>query len=104
MPLIFDDPCKDGEILTVVGKAPYSVTPNPLGLGNERYDTYQMADVTYSVCVPESLILRLTPAAPITPAPTSSGDSGLAIIVIFALIAQLVVNVIAIRKPTRSRS
>jgi len=98
MPLIFTDDCKDGEYLTVTGKAPYSVAPNPLGLWT---DPYQMADVTYSVCVPNSLILRLAPAAPITPAPTSSGDSGLAVIVIFALIAQLVVNVVALQKPKR---
>ena len=102
MPLIFTDDCKDGEILTVTGQAPYSVPAPTFDIGHTgNYNGFALTDVTYSVCVPDSLILRLAPTAPITPAPTSSGDSGLAIIVVFALIAQLVVNVVALQKPKR---
>ena len=109
MPSIFDPSCGSGEtMITMTGNAPYSVDPNSawykeeyFGLpDNGRYG-YLYAPVTYTICLDDASIAKLFPA-PV--APPSSGDSGLAIIVVFALIAQLVVNVIAIRKPTRSRS
>ena len=89
----------DGTEVTINGAAPY---PKPDGgLFPLVGDDYAYAPVTYTICLDDATLAKLFPA-PV--APPSSGDSGLAIIVVFALIAQLVVNVIAIRKPTRSRS
>ena len=90
------DPCGGTEV-TITGSAPYT-KPNAEFLIGDDYD---YAPVTYTICLDSATLAKLFPA-PV--APPSSGDSGLAIIVVFALIAQLVVNVIAIRKPTRAKS
>ena len=96
------DPCSGTEV-TINGAAPYSVATMHIE-GREfvyRNDSFEYAPVTYTICLDSATLAKLFPA-PV--APPSSGDSGLAIIVVFALIAQLVVNVIAIRKPTRGKS
>ncbi len=96
MPIIGLEPC-DGTEVTIKGSAPYSKPNAEFFIG----DDYALAPVSYTICLDDATLAKLFPA-PV--APPSSGDSGLAIIVVFALIAQLVVNVIAIRKPARGKS
>ena len=108
MPSMFE-PCGGGETaIEIKGNVPYSIDPNSawykeaqVPLPGDGWRGFLYAEATYTICLDDATLAKLAPA-PV--APPSSGDSGLAIIVVFALIAQLVVNVIAIRKPTRSRS
>jgi hypothetical protein len=57
------------------------------------------SDMTFQVCLSKDTLAALQP-----PTPVAANDSGNTILVVFALIAQLVVNVIAIRKPARGKS
>ena len=62
-------------------------------------DAKYPSDMSFQVCLSKETLAALQP-----PTPVPADNSGLTIVVVAALIAQLVVNVIAIRKPTRSRS
>ena len=103
MAIDFGDTCT-GEMLEISGKAPYAATPDPAPYPGANFDDYRLADVTYSVCIPESFFVQLRQPEPTTPAPSTGDSTGLTILVVAALIAQLVINGIAIRKPTRSMS
>jgi hypothetical protein len=87
MASLMSDTC-DGEYLKIYGVA--------LPLKGEYQPFPEYKEAGY-VCMPMSAFARLTPIPP-------ASDNTLTILVVFALIAQLVVNVIAIRRPTRSRS
>ena len=104
MPIDYTPDSCDGPILEISGKAPYSATPDPAPYPGANFDDYRLADVTYSVCIPESFFAQLTQPEPTAPAPTPADSSGLTILVVAALIAQLVINGFSLRKPTRSRS
>ncbi|NBW31193.1 MAG: hypothetical protein EBR48_00820 [bacterium] len=99
MPIDFTPDSCDGPILEISGKAPYSATPDPFPYPGANFDDYKLADVTYSVCIPETFFAQLRQPEPATPVPSSDDSSGLTILVVAALVAQLVINVIAIRKP-----
>ena len=103
MPIDFTPDSCDGPFLEVSGKAPYSATPDPFPYPGANFDDYKLADVTYSVCVPESFFTQMRQPEPTTPVPSPGNSTGLTILVVAALIVQLVINVIALRKPTRSR-
>ena len=87
MASLMSDTC-DGEYLTIYGVA------LPLNAEYQPFPEYKEAGY---VCMPMSAFARLTPIAP-------ASDNTLTILVVFALIAQLVINVIAIRKPARGKS
>ena len=87
MASLMSDTC-DGEYLKIYGVA--------LPLKGEYQPVPEYKEAGY-VCMPMSAFARLTPISP-------ASDNTLTILVVFALIAQLVVNVFALRKPTRPRS
>ena len=98
MPINGLEPC-DGTEITIEGAAPYAKPDG--GLFPVVGDDYAYAPATYTICLSDATVAKLFPAQ-VAPAPSS--DSGLMILVVAALIAQLVINVITIRKPPRSRS
>ena len=98
-------PCSSEETpITIVGQAPYSVyTPVNPSTGPSLLDKgYAYAPVTYTLCLPTSTIAKLIPA-PVTPT-ASDGSGVLTAVVVCALIAQLAINAIALRRPTRAKA
>ena len=87
MASLMSDTC-DGEYLTIYGVA------LPLNAEYQPFPEYKEAGY---VCMPMSAFARLAPTPP-------ASDNSLTLIVVAALIAQLVINVIALRRPSRARS